>query len=94
MNSSFLPSFDTQHSIKKNTCLDGGPKNLKNIFNYISKLFQLGFVKRIFRIKQKDQNNFCTGCPKSALRGGKTKFFDFFQLQQYEVVRSQRFSKE
>ena len=34
--------------------------------------------KEIFFIKAINLNYFCTGCPKSALRGGKTKFVDFF----------------
>ena len=38
--------------------------------NDIKNLFQLGFV-RFFLLKQKNLNDFRTGCPKSALRGGK-----------------------
>ena len=34
--------------------------------------------KKIFLIKAKKNKNFCTGCPKSALREGKTKFLEFF----------------
>ena len=34
--------------------------------------------KKNFLLQQKNSKYFCTGCPKSALRGGKTKFFDFF----------------
>ena len=37
--------------------------------------------KKIFLIKAK--KIFCTGCPKSAVRGGKTKFFNFFFIGAY-----------
>ena len=36
-----------------------------------------------FMIKRKIQNHFFTGCPKSALREGKTKFWDFFLQQKF-----------
>ena len=41
------------------------------------KNFNFGNVS-IFFDKLKDNKYFCTGCPKSALRGGKTKFVKFF----------------
>ena len=34
--------------------------------------------KKIFLIKAKKIKIVCTGCPKSALREGKTKFLEFF----------------
>ena len=34
--------------------------------------------KKIFCLKQKNLNIICTVCPKSALRGGKTKFLEFY----------------
>ena len=43
----------------------GGPKNLKKMYDDIQKKFQVGFVI------EKNLNNFCTGCPKSAVRGCK-----------------------
>ena len=46
--------------------------------NVSKKLFHLGFVRRFFLSKQQILNYFCTECPKSALRGGKTIFFLFF----------------
>ena len=36
--------------------------------------------KKIFMIKAKKLKYFCTGCPKSALRGVKTKFLEYFFL--------------
>ena len=30
-----------------------------------------------FLLKEKNVTHFCTACPKSVLRGGKTKFLDF-----------------
>ena len=40
--------------------------------------FNYGYCYKIFLLKQKNQNYFCTGFPKSALKGGKSKFCDFF----------------
>ena len=41
---------------------------------------------KIFFIKAEKFKYFCTGCPKSALRGGQTKFleliFSYVHLQQ------------
>ena len=44
--------------------------NSKSYLNYS--------CKKIFLIKAKKFGYFCIGCPKSALRGGRTKFSDFF----------------
>ena len=53
------------------------PQNQK-IFFMKSKNYSPRVWKRIFLLKQKNSKYFCTGCPKSALRGSKTKFFEFF----------------
>ena len=76
-----LSYFDTQHSICAfftSYCLYGGPrgskKSLKNLM--ISRNY---FNQKIFcLLKQKNQRDFCTGCPKSALRWFKNKFLDLF----------------
>ena len=51
----------------------GGPKTLNEI-NDLSKLIQLGFERRFFFIPAR--KILCTGCSKTAVREGITKFFN------------------
>ena len=55
-------------------------------FNDLRKLFQLEFVRRFFLLTKKKY--FCTGCPKSALRRGKTKFVEFFFFIWASAIKS------
>ena len=54
-------------------------------------IISTGAYKKIFSIEAK--KIFCTRCPKSAVRGGKTKFLLFFHrgIRKKYLVRSQIF---
>ena len=58
----------------KNIFVLGVPKLQKKISD-IQKLFEVGFVKRFFFMKGEKSKLFCTGCPKSAVRGCKLTFW-------------------
>ena len=67
-------------------CNPRGSQNSKNIFFDIQKIFQLGFVK-----KQKIKRDFCTWCPKSAVRGCKQKFSTKSATKSWEKSRNFRY---
>ena len=58
-------------------------------FLWYLKIISPRVCKKIFWLKQKNLKYFCIGCLKSALRGGKTKFVDFF----HRSIRNKKLGK-
>ena len=55
----------------------------------MTKIIPTRVFKEIFLLKQ---NCFCARCPKSALKGGKTKFLDFFSFAGESTTKKGFFS--
>ena len=75
----WCPTLHMWNFYSASFCLQGGPRRSRNSKNVmISKKNSTRNCKKNFLIKAKIFEYFCTGCPKSALRGGETKFLKFF----------------
>ena len=69
----------------------GGSQKSKNIFNNISKLFQLGFVERIFWLKQSIKNIFELCVPKVLWEFLEKKIIVVSATKNWEKSRNFRY---